>query len=667
MFCRCRSSEQADDLLTWPIADDALSRLGSSRPCLLFTWGSIMDRVWGRFFAALLILASCSGSSTSAQEHVAPRGVEVELPTDLPRRLFRSADDAAKPFSLRAPDGTDWQGVVDRTRIDSPQRYVSWGHLADRPHSEFLAIVDHGQVSMILVPSLEERYLLIPTAISGRHRLMQSRASDVTIGRRMTPEITQSTSQRPRRENRAIQPTEMISFPPQVIDVLFFYTPRTRIQTGGGTAEGMQAVVDLAIEYANEAYVQSGISITLRRAHLLEVNYQESGDAAVDLERLTRPADGWIDEVFAQRLAYRADLVHMFVDYADLSDLGWLNNMTTFNANWTFSVSTAVTVPQDTFTRAIGSNQGIDHDFVTPSMAVFPYSFGYAFRGQSGQFHATIMSNGNSRIRRHSNPNLLFDGVPMGRPETGPTPANAALSLNQTAATIAAIADNDVIAPPVISSAVTASGVVGQAFSYQITAANGPTSFGAAGLPSALTCDSLTGLISGIPRTVGVYRIDLSASNRGGTGLKVLTLTIDGSQDCPIKRLARRLPQIPLPELLQLKPDQTAWLDDCRDFRDQVLKATPAGQRVIEYYYHYGPVWFARLQQHPQQFQQAVTCLDRCLDEWKRHDRRIPFRIAGEPSRQLQELITLLSQDAPHDEQVAWQDVRQWLLFVTDQ
>ncbi|MBI1345368.1 hypothetical protein GC163_03685 [bacterium] len=590
-----------------------------------------------------------------------PWGVEAELPAGLAQRLFRVADDVDNDFLLRAPDGTAWQGRVDRTRVDSVTKFVSFGHFVDRPHSEFLAIVDNGRIAMILVPNLEERYLLIPAGDTAGYRLIKSTAADVSTNRHVLSENAAAPPQQRRRDKFGIRPAAMISFPPQIIDVLFLYTPRLRMQTGGGTAEGVQAIADLAIEYANEAYLQSGVSITLRKIYAVEVSYQESGDAAVDLERLTRPADGWMDEAFALRLAYRADLVHLFLNSSNLSDLGWLNNMSTFNANWTFSVSTAVTVPQDTFTRAIGSNQGLDHDYVTPSMAVFPYSFGYAFRGVSGQNHSTIMSNSNVRIRRHSNPNLLYDGVPMGRLETGSSPANAALSLNQTAATIAAIADNDVIPPPVISSEITASGVVGQEFQYQITAANGPTSFGAAGLPSALTCNSVTGLISGIPRTVGVYRIDLSASNRGGTGVKVLTLTIDGVQDCPIKRLARRLPQIPLPKLLQLKPEQTAWLDDCREFRDEVLKSTSAGQRVIEHYYHFGPAWLARLQQHPEAFQNAVSFLDGCIDRWSHRNREVPFQFSRDDCRQLQEFLTLLSADAPLEEQAAWQDLRHWL------
>src|SRR2546425_4939975 len=48
-------------------------------------------------------------------------------------------------------------------------------------------------------------------------------------------------------------------------------------------------------------------------------------------------------------------------------------------------------------------------------------------------------------------------------------------------------------ATPVVNSAGTATGQVGVAFSYQITATNSPTSFGASGLPAGLSVNTTTG------------------------------------------------------------------------------------------------------------------------------------------------------------------------------
>jgi hypothetical protein len=85
---------------------------------------------------------------------------------------------------------------------------------------------------------------------------------------------------------------------------------------------------------------------------------------------------------------------------------------------------------------------------------------------------------------------------------------------------------------PVITSAATASGAVGATFSYQITAANGPTSYGATGLPAGLNVNTSTGLISGTTAVAGTSSVTLSATNAGGTGTMTLTLTIsDTVQD----------------------------------------------------------------------------------------------------------------------------------------
>jgi hypothetical protein len=78
---------------------------------------------------------------------------------------------------------------------------------------------------------------------------------------------------------------------------------------------------------------------------------------------------------------------------------------------------------------------------------------------------------------------------------------------------------------PVITSVLTASGTVGVAFSYQITASNSPTSWGATPLPAGLSVNA-TGLITGTPTTIGVTNVTISATNASGTGSATLVITI---------------------------------------------------------------------------------------------------------------------------------------------
>jgi len=80
--------------------------------------------------------------------------------------------------------------------------------------------------------------------------------------------------------------------------------------------------------------------------------------------------------------------------------------------------------------------------------------------------------------------------------------------------------------PPVISSALSATGTSGAAFSYQITATNSPTSYGASPLPAGLSVNTATGLISGTPTAIGTTNVTVSASSNWGTGTATLVINV---------------------------------------------------------------------------------------------------------------------------------------------
>jgi carbohydrate binding protein with CBM6 domain/putative Ig domain-containing protein len=79
---------------------------------------------------------------------------------------------------------------------------------------------------------------------------------------------------------------------------------------------------------------------------------------------------------------------------------------------------------------------------------------------------------------------------------------------------------------PAITSSTSASVIAGTALNYTITATKTPTSYGATGLPSALSINTSTGVISGTVQTPGTYLVTVSATNSSGTGSATLTITV---------------------------------------------------------------------------------------------------------------------------------------------
>ena len=91
----------------------------------------------------------------------------------------------------------------------------------------------------------------------------------------------------------------------------------------------------------------------------------------------------------------------------------------------------------------------------------------------------------------------------------------------------------DEFAPPVINSPLTAQGIVGRNFVYQITAQNVPRSFALSGtVPPGMTINTTTGVINWTPSISESVSVSISATNSAGTNTE--TLVIEVSDD-PIK------------------------------------------------------------------------------------------------------------------------------------
>ncbi len=226
------------------------------------------------------------------------------------------------------------------------------------------------------------------------------------------------------------------------IDLLVVYTSLARDARGGTAA--IETKIGDAVNRMNEALVNSLVDTHFELVHVAEVNYDETTAAYYGnhIYRLQDPQDGYMDEVNVWRDEYAADIVSLVV--ADNRGCGvafLMQDATHAFEAFAFNVNTCINY--ESLAHEIGHNMGCHHNREnTNGNGVFEYSFGYQDPG--GRFR-TVMAypcpggplGGCPRIRHFSNPDVSYLGRPTGVPIDQSDSANNALTLNQTALTVA--------------------------------------------------------------------------------------------------------------------------------------------------------------------------------------------------------------------------------------
>ena len=182
-----------------------------------------------------------------------------------------------------------------------------------------------------------------------------------------------------------------------VIDVLVVYTPAAEALANRVASGSILAFIDLFVGLTNVAYEQSGVAQRVNWVGYGRVDYREaphvpgSPGMETDLDRLTFPRDGWLDEVHTWRNQAAADLVHMVVHSpSPFGGIAWVPlssaafhpaSPTPFGVTQIFNATHGDAL---TFAHELGHNMGLQHDRYTNlkegrplSGALRPYAFGY--------------------------------------------------------------------------------------------------------------------------------------------------------------------------------------------------------------------------------------------------------------------------------------------------
>ena len=215
------------------------------------------------------------------------------------------------------------------------------------------------------------------------------------------------------------------------VDVLVCYTPLARTNAGGTVA--MEAAIVGAVAQANAAFVDSGVQMEFRLVHMAETNYVELG-SSTDLSRFRNDLDGFMDEVFALRATYGADLMQLITDPASPQYCGIGYLMTSLSTGFApngFAVTLRTCIANRSFTHECGHNMGCHHDAANAGAAIYPYAYGY--RTPDNAYRTVMAYAPGTRVNRWSGPNVQYLGYTMGVAGA----ADNALTLDNTRATVA--------------------------------------------------------------------------------------------------------------------------------------------------------------------------------------------------------------------------------------
>lgn len=378
----------------------SVSAVASAAP--LFEPVTILSRASAGSDPALARLLSTPSTATVQEVRI---DAAATAQSQLEFELLGQKVQATRSKVEALPDGGSiWYGQI-RTPSDRLQKATSNGQ--DDPGNS-LIVVRSGNTLTGSIRKDGVLYRLRP--LGDRHILVAVDES------RMPADHPADYNQLPKiamADNDRIGIAQASSGTPATLRVLVVATNAAVAAYGGN----MQSLVQLAVAESNQGYANSNVGITMQLAGYETTSYSESGNFTTDLARFRNTSDGYMDSIHTSRNSTAADVGVLLIN--NTSYCGLASGIGSTAATAFAAVYWDCATGYYSFAHEIGHLQSARHDIANdPSTSPYAYGHGYRYEPASGSRWRTIMaydcSAGCPRLNYWSNPNISYNGVPMG-------------------------------------------------------------------------------------------------------------------------------------------------------------------------------------------------------------------------------------------------------------